>query len=102
MSLAFDPKDPEDVDIFSGSFIDEFGATETIVPGTAVVTIEDATGVLQPSMLAGPPDISGDPIVRQKVQGGINGQTYKMRYSVDTSEGRHLVGSVCLPIVRGC
>jgi len=83
--------DPGATPILSMDFSLRLGA-DTIA--SASWTVEDDSGTAQPSMLSGATDITGAPVVRQKVGGWTDGKRYLHRCKVTTAAGVIIYGDL--------
>ena len=87
--MQFTDKDPSEVVRLGIDFANLLATGETI--STATVTCRTAAGVdTTTAMISGSKVISGS-IVRQLVQGGSAGTTYKLSFLVTTSAGQTLI-----------
>jgi hypothetical protein len=98
MTQNLSSKDPAEIIVLSFDFTAALEAGETIsgctVTATDTMRNEDASS----TMLVDDPVRSGDPIVKQKVAGGVDGHSYIMRAEVDLSSGRRLAESGVLSV----
>ena len=101
MSYSFSPKDPDEQIVLSFNFAALLGAGETIL--SCVFTALNVPGWSDNSsaMILGGVDLSGAPIVKQMIKGGVDGQSYLIKAEVITSIGRVLVGSATLLVRLG-
>ncbi len=93
MTQFFSPKDPEETIVLAVDFTAVLDVAETISSAVWLISREDASEVTT-AMLVGTTDISGAPIIRQKVTGGTAQGTYIHRAKVVTSASRTLVHGV--------
>jgi hypothetical protein len=61
---------------------------------SATWSVEDDQGTAQPAMLLGATDITGAPVVRQKVGGWTDGKKYLHRCKVTTGAGIIIYGDL--------
>ena len=100
-TLILPDKDP------SGDLILTFNFTVDLLPGesisSVVVTCEVLLGFdsTPSSMLSGSASLTNSPLISQKVIGGVDGTTYKIRAVAATSAGRNLLRKAILPTIRG-
>lgn len=86
----FDPKRPDEVDVFGCDFSRRLNTGETISAGAvSIVLRDDPLEVDIPAMLFGPASVVGN-IVSQRVVGGIDATWYSLIFSAITSSGRAL------------
>lgn len=90
---VFPDKDPLEVAVCSVDFAQALRQGESIVSATWTITREHQPGDAS-SMLDGPVDLSGAPVVRQAVRGGDDGGRYVHRVIAVTSTGRQLFWGV--------
>lgn len=103
MDGAFDPKDPVEVDVFAFDFTARLDDSETVDSVVAVdVVVVDGTDASPNAMKSGAAAIDGaGKVVRQKLQGGVDGVTYELRVTVTTSQSKTLKGCGTV-IVAAC
>ena len=96
MTIEYDPKDPAEIVPLAMDF-----ANMTATPVSAVVSITRHSGPKGSpdlsGMLAGAPQIVGTE-VRQRIQGGVAGTVYKVRFQVDSGDGDRYVEAGLLPV----
>lgn len=96
MTIEFDPKDPAEIVPLAVDF-----ANLTATPASPVVTITRHSGPKGSpdlsAMLAGSPQIVGTE-VRQRIQGGVAGTVYKVRFQVDNGDGDRFVEAGLLSV----
>lgn len=90
MSRNFSDKDPLETVVLSVDFSQVLAQGETILAAVWSVARENGSEDTA-TMLDGAVDISGAPVVRQRVTGGTDGGTYLHRAKITTSTGRILV-----------
>jgi hypothetical protein len=101
--LEYAAKDPVEIINYGASFARLLGVGETIATAVFTSTVETSAGVeTTPLAMVGVADISGDPIVRQRISGGTTGFTYRVKVTVTTSASQTLIGYVLLPIGPCC
>lgn len=94
MTLFYAPKDPMEVITLSVNWSNVLEHGETIQSATWTITNKTNPAEDTASMLINVTDVSGDPVVRQKIQGGTDGGEYLHRCTIVTSTGRTLVQGV--------
>ncbi len=96
----FDPKRPDEVEVFAFDFARVLSAGESI--STAVVKAvqaDDATEASVPGMVSGTAGVDGA-IVSQLVAGGTDGVTYTLLCTITTHQGQTIVAQRDLPVQR--
>jgi len=96
--MPIGPKDPAELVVVTGDFALELNPGETITAIDSYVANTQRGQDSNPSaILYGAAVIIGSTI-RQAITGGINGCAYSLKVTVDTNQGRTLVGSMYLPV----
>lgn len=97
---AFDPKRPDEVEVFAWNFARALSAGETLAAAAVkAVLADDASEAAIPAMVTGSAGIDGA-VVSQLVAGGTDGTTYTLLYTVTTSQGQTLVAQRDLLVQR--
>ncbi len=97
---AFDPKRPDEVEVFAFDFRRLLATGETIVTKSVkAVLSDDETEAAIPAMVSGPAGEDGG-VVSQLIAGGDDGQTYTLLCTVTTSQGQTLVAQRDLAVTR--
>lgn len=97
---AFDPKRPDEVEVFAWDFSRALATGETLAAASVkVVLADDAAEVAIPAMVSGAAGIDGA-VVSQLVAGGTDGATYTLLCTVTTSQGQTLVAQRDLLVQR--
>lgn len=99
--LSFSPKDPAEDAPLGINFVDVLDTGETVSAASTSFSFVRGDASAAAPVAVGAADISGDPVVMQRVSGGGAGATWRMEIQVTTSAGRTLVQSALLPIVDG-
>jgi hypothetical protein len=92
MTQTFSPKDPSEIIVVSCDF-----AAVCAAPSNAVVTAQHDDGPADASpqaLISGAAQINGT-VVLQRLQGGVEGTAYKLRFQVDGADGSRFV-EACL------
>jgi len=101
MSLQFSPKDPAEVVVLSFNFVNLLASGEIILSVTFSVTDQNGNINTSSAMLSGVADLSESPVIKQAVQGGLDGHTYLIRATATTSLNQTLVGGATLAVSFG-
>lgn len=89
VDTEFDPKRPADVEYFGIDFKNVLAVGETITAYSMSVSINSGRPDVNVSaMKQGLTTVSGTKVL-QKVGGGISGNKYNLKFSIDTSIGQH-------------
>ena len=94
MTLFYAPKDPLEVITLSVNWSNVLEQGEHIESATWTITNTTTPTEDTSAMRINVTDISGDPVVRQKVKDGTDGCEYLHRCTIVTSTGRTLVQGV--------
>lgn len=93
----YSAKDPSEIEVYEVSFQKRLGHGETLTSVNSECIVVTGNDPSASGMLVGAPSISGT-LVRQVVQNGLDGVTYHIKFTVNTSTGRKLVGVGELPV----
>lgn len=97
---AFDPKRPDEVEVFAWNFARALASGETLETASVrAVLADDASEAAIPAMVSGGAGIAGA-VVSQLVGGGTDGTTYTLLCTVTTSQGQTLVAQRDLLVQR--
>jgi len=100
VTTPFDPKRPDEVEVFAFDFSRLLASGETIsTKSVKSVLSTDSSEVSVPGMVTGTATESAG-VVSQLVGGGTDGVTYTLLCTVTTSQGQTLVAQRDLPIER--
>lgn len=97
----FSPKDPAEVNVYGFDFSKLLSTSETISTASFSVSLVFGASDPSPLLLVGSTDISSAPVVKQKLQAGTAGNTYRVRATATTSQGRVIVASALVPVAVG-
>lgn len=98
--LTFDPKTPLETVTLGINFKRLLASGETIYQCSSKII--DSTGQdVSSDMLVGSPDITSQPLVRNTVKGGMDGETYILEITVQTSNSQTFIGQAKLPVSDG-
>ena len=98
---SFSPKAPGDSRIFSMDFTKRLGSGETITGVTWASQVQNGSDPSPSAMISGSPDLTGAPLVKQRLIGGVAGTIYIITATVTTNLGNTLVGGVLLAVQNG-
>lgn len=96
MRQMYSPKDPAEIIVVSLDF-----AAICATPSNAVVTAQHDDGPADASpqaVISGAAQINGT-VVLQRLQGGVDGTAYKLRFQVDGADGSRFVESCLIRVV---
>jgi len=99
MTTIFSQKDPAEAIFYGIDFTALLGAGETISSATPAIRAMVITDSEAAAMLSGSAIIDGG-TVKQKIVGGINGNTYRLGFSVVTSAGQTFVEAGDIAVVE--
>lgn len=99
--IALPPKAPTEEIIVSLGFGKRLKPGETITDASTTVEVIDGTDAAPSDIRSGSADFTPDPIVAQKIIGGVLGVEYLIQILVTTSAGRKIMGARTLKIVKG-
>jgi hypothetical protein len=97
MAENFSYKIVEENKLLSFDFSQALASSETIATANCSILVMDGTDPFPFSVLAGSSVISGTTVI-QRVQGGLNGVTYRLVATITTSMGNTLVALGDLPV----
>jgi hypothetical protein len=100
MSLRFSPKDHAEVLFYAFDFARRLEDGETITTCAFSSSPVLALGTGTALEIVGSATIAGS-VVRQLVQGGDPGLTYRLKATIETSAGRTVVGSALVAVEDG-
>lgn len=98
--MTIGPKDPDEKLTLSIGFAKRANG-RAITAATSTIQLVTGTDATPASVLNGTPDYSADPVVKQRVKGGVVGCTYLIRIKVTLADGDELIGGVLLTIGVG-
>lgn len=90
----YSPKDPNEVLILSMNFVDLVNG-ETITACVVDVFRSDGSTEDTSGMVVGNADISAAPVIKQKIQAGVHGHEYVVRFKATTAT-RTIVASAAM------
>lgn len=99
MSQYMSSKEPTETIVVSFDFSNLLGNGETITACTCTATDRRTETDMTATMILNAADLSSTPVIKQMVQGGLNGSSYLIRATVTTSRNCVLTGAAVLPIV---
>lgn len=100
MTTTFDPKRPDETELFAADFARLLGSGETLSTATCkVILADDATETDIGAMKSGSTTVNGTRAL-QRITGGTDGLIYTVIFTVTTSQSQTLVESRDLPIRR--
>ncbi len=95
--LLYNAKDPDEDLSYGMDFTNLLGSGETISTASVTVSTYVGTDASPSALLAASPAISS-PIVYQRISGGLEGVTYRIKYRISTNQSRVLVAAGYLPV----
>jgi hypothetical protein len=96
--LSFSSKDPGETITCSFNFAPWLGVGETVSSATVSCSIQYGVDPGTSSMLQGAASLTAAPIVMQKVTAGLDGCSYLLTATANTSAGNVLVIKALLPV----
>lgn len=94
-------KDPGETITVGIGFSRRLAASVTIVSCTFQVSVWEGTDPDTSTMLQGTADLTGTPVMRHEIKGGLDGVDYLVEAHVVLSTGQPRVGAVILPVRKG-
>lgn len=99
--IFFSDKDPAEVIVLSVDWSQVLESGETVSSASWLVSNTSNQTEDTASMISGSVDISASPIIRQKIAGGTDGNSYLHRCRIVTNTGRTLVQGVLQSVKLG-
>lgn len=98
---SFSAKDPDEALFYGFNLSELLAALEAVTSATFDLSLVAGTSDPSPLATVGAADFTFPPLVKQKLQAGTVGNTYRVRATIGTNQGRTLVVSALLPVRRG-